>query len=66
MTDIDIFISILQEKFPTYYFRVELRYNALMVFGVEDNTVSSFCENLSECMCKPVKMIAFIKPPSIN
>lgn len=62
MTDIDIFISILQEKFPTYYFRVELRYNALMVFGVEDNTVSSFCENLSECMCKPVKSIVFVEP----
>jgi len=62
MRDIDIFISILQEKFPTYYFRVELRYNALMVFGVEDNTVSSFCENLSDCMCKPVKSIVFVEP----
>ena len=65
MTNVDIFISILKEKFPTYYFRVELRYNALMVFGIEDNTVSSFCQNLSDCMCGPVKRIAFIKPPHV-
>jgi len=62
MTDVDIFISILKEKFPTYYFRVELRYNALMVFGIEDNTVSSFCQNLCDCMCKPVKTIVFVEP----
>jgi len=62
MTDVDIFINILKEKFPNYYFRVELRYNALMVFGIEDNTVSSFCENLCDCMCKPVKTIVFVEP----
>lgn len=65
MRDIDIFISILQEKFPTYYFHLESRYNVLKVFGVEDDTVYSFCENLSECMCKPVNRIDFIKPPSM-
>ena len=65
MTDVDIFINILKEKFPNYYFRVVFGYNVLEVFGVEDDTVYSFCENLSECMCKPVRRIAFIKPPSM-
>ena len=62
MTNVDIFISILREKFPTYYFQLESRYNVLKVFGVEDDTVYSFCENLSECMCKPVSMIVFVEP----
>ena len=65
MNNKDIFISILREKFTDYYFQLELRYNVLMVFGVEDDTVYSFCENLCDCMCKPVSMIVFKPPISI-
>jgi hypothetical protein len=62
MTDVDIFINILKEKFPNYYFRVVFGYNVLEVFGVKDDEIYSFCHNLSECMCKPVNRIVFIEP----
>jgi hypothetical protein len=62
MTDVDIFINILKEKFPNYYFRVVFGYNVLEVFGVKDDEVSSFCQNLCDCMCKPVNRIVFIEP----
>ena len=66
MTDVDIFISILEEKFPNHCFELNGRGDVVFVYGENDETVSSFCQNLSDCMCKPVKRIAFIKPPSIN
>jgi hypothetical protein len=66
MTDVDIFISILEEKFPDYFFDLNVKGDVVFVYGENNETVSSFCQNLSECMCKPVKRIAFIKPPSIN
>jgi hypothetical protein len=62
MTDVDIFINILKEKFPNYYFRVVFGYNVLEVFGVKDGEVFSFCQNLSDCMCNPVNRIVFIEP----
>jgi hypothetical protein len=63
MTDVDIFINILKEKFPNYYFQLNEIYNdVLMVFGVKDGEVSSFCQNLCDCMCNPVNRIVFIEP----
>ena len=61
MSDADIFVNILQKQFPNYHFQLNEIYNVLVVFGVKDNEVYSFCHNLSDCMCKPVKRIAFIK-----
>ena len=65
MTDGDIFIRILEEKFHNNCFYLNVKGDVVFVYGENDNTVSSFCQNLSDCMCKPVKRIAFIKPPSI-
>jgi len=62
MTDVEILINILKEKFPNYYFQLNEIYNVLMVFGVKDDEIYSFCHNLSDCMCKPVNKIVFIEP----
>lgn len=64
MRDVDIFINILDKKFPNHCFELNVRGDVVFVYGENDDSVSSFCQNLSDCMCKPVKRIAFIKPPS--
>jgi len=56
----------LEEKFPDYFFDLNVKGDVVFVYGENNETVSSFCQNLSDCMCKPVKRISFIKPPSIN
>jgi len=65
MTDVDIFVNILEEKFPNPCFELNVKGDVVFVYGENDDSVSSFCQNLSDCMCKPVKRIAFIKPPSM-
>lgn len=65
MTDLDIFIGILEEKFPNHGFELNRRYDIVFVHGENEDTVSSFCQNLLECMCKPVKWVVFVKPPSM-
>jgi len=66
MKDVEIYIKILEEKFPNHVFELSIRNDIVFIYGDNDDTVSSFCQNLCDCMCKPVKRIAFIKPPSID
>ena len=65
MTDVDIFVNILEEKFPNHFFELNVKGDVVFVYGENDDSVSSFCQNLSDCMCKPVKRITFIKLPSM-
>jgi len=65
MTDVEIYMGILQEKFPNYHFQLNEIYKVLVVYGVKDDVVYSFCHNLCDCMCKPVNKILFIKPPHV-
>ena len=63
--DIEIFVDILKKKFPNHCFELNVGGDVVFVYGDCDDSVSWFCHNLSECMCKPVKRIMFIKPPSM-
>ena len=65
MIDVGIFVNILDKKFPNHCFELNVRGDVVFVYGENDETVSSFCQNLSDCMCKPVNRIVFIKPPSV-
>lgn len=62
MTDVDIFIGILEEKFSNHGFELNVKGDVVFVYGVNDDSVSSFCENLCDCMCKPVKRFVFVNP----
>jgi hypothetical protein len=62
--DIEIYIKILEKRYPKHHFEMNVGGNSLFVYGEEDDKLYSFCQNLSECMCKPIHRIAFIKTPS--
>ena len=51
MTDVDIFVNILEEKFPNHIFELNVGGDVVFVYGENDATVSWFCQNLSDCMC---------------
>jgi len=59
--DIDIYLNILEKKYPQHYFELNVGGDSLYIYGKSDDTLYLFCENLSEVMLKPVKRIAFIK-----
>lgn len=61
MTDVEIYISILEKRYPNHSFELSVRGKDLYVYGEDDETLYSFCQNLSESMCKPVNRIAFVK-----
>jgi len=61
MKDIEIYVKILEKKYPQHHFELNVGGNALYIYGKDDDTLYLFCQNLSESMSKPVNRIAFIK-----
>ena len=61
MKDVEIYIKILQKRYPEHHFELSVGGNALFIYGEDDEKIYPFCQNLSESMCNPVNRIAFIK-----
>jgi len=59
--DIQQYIKILEKKYPQHNFNLSIGGDDLYIYGKNDDMLYKFAQNLSECMLKPVKRIAFIK-----
>ena len=60
-TDKEIYISILEKRYPNYDFVLSVGNDSLFIYGEKNDGVHKFSTNLAECMGNPIKKIAYIK-----
>jgi hypothetical protein len=60
-TDREIFISILEKRYPNYAFTLSVGNDSLFIYGDKNDGVYKFSCNLAESMGNPIKRIAYIQ-----
>jgi len=59
--DIEIYVKMLEKRFPRHSFHLSISGYILYVYGEEENDMRSYCDEFSRCMNVPIKRITFIQ-----